>query len=82
MEKNIKDDQPMLQLDNNIIAGNYTFKLTVKDEEGQTNSTTATLIVLPGFLKSIKAMTKQLNNNDNYRKRLSSQSRSRTKYDC
>ncbi|XP_075210094.1 dyslexia-associated protein KIAA0319-like protein [Lycorma delicatula] len=39
-------DTPTLQLDNLQIPGNYTFKLTVKDSDHASNSTTANITVL------------------------------------
>ncbi|KAK3919328.1 Dyslexia-associated protein KIAA0319-like protein [Frankliniella fusca] len=39
-------DTPTLQLDNLYQPGNYTFKLTVTDSDGATNSTTANITVV------------------------------------
>lgn len=39
-------DTPTLQLDNLFQPGNYTFKLTVTDSDGATNSTTANITVV------------------------------------
>lgn len=39
-------DSPTLQLDNLYQPGNYTFKLTVTDSDGATNSTTANITVV------------------------------------
>ncbi|XP_049856046.1 dyslexia-associated protein KIAA0319-like protein isoform X1 [Schistocerca gregaria] len=39
-------DTPTLQLDNLVLPGNYTFKLTVEDSDHAMNSTTANITVL------------------------------------
>ncbi|XP_032197128.1 dyslexia-associated protein KIAA0319 homolog isoform X4 [Mustela erminea] len=43
-EEKTPADSPILRL-SNLIPGNYTFRLTVADSDGATNSTTAALIV-------------------------------------
>ncbi|XP_044941038.1 dyslexia-associated protein KIAA0319 homolog isoform X2 [Mustela putorius furo] len=43
-EEKTPADSPVLRL-SNLIPGNYTFRLTVADSDGATNSTTAALIV-------------------------------------
>ncbi|XP_074128854.1 dyslexia-associated protein KIAA0319 homolog isoform X1 [Sminthopsis crassicaudata] len=43
-EEKVSDDSPVLHL-SNLVPGNYTFRLTVIDSDGATNSTTALLIV-------------------------------------
>ncbi|XP_014644200.1 PREDICTED: dyslexia-associated protein KIAA0319 homolog [Ceratotherium simum simum] len=43
-EKKTSADSPVLHL-SNLVPGNYTFRLTVTDSDGATNSTTAALIV-------------------------------------
>ncbi|XP_065768403.1 dyslexia-associated protein KIAA0319 homolog isoform X1 [Muntiacus reevesi] len=43
-EEKTSADSPVLHL-SNLVPGNYTFRLTVTDSDGATNSTTATLII-------------------------------------
>ncbi|XP_008051516.1 dyslexia-associated protein KIAA0319 homolog, partial [Carlito syrichta] len=44
IEEKITVDSPVLHL-SNLVPGNYTFRLTITDSDGATNSTTAALIV-------------------------------------
>ncbi|XP_023555778.1 dyslexia-associated protein KIAA0319 homolog [Octodon degus] len=44
LEEKTSADSPVLYL-SHLVPGNYTFRLTVADSDGATNSTTATLIV-------------------------------------
>ena len=45
----------------NLIAGNYTLRLTVTDEDGETDSTTATIeVVLGSWISSVQGVFKEL----------------------
>ncbi|XP_032318478.1 dyslexia-associated protein KIAA0319 homolog isoform X1 [Camelus ferus] len=44
LEEKTSADSPILHL-SNLVPGNYTFRLTVTDSDGATNSTTAALVV-------------------------------------
>ena len=45
----------------NLIAGNYTLRLTVTDEDGETDSTTATIeVVFGSWISSVQGVFKEL----------------------